>query len=87
MWQAYVNGSSNYWEAGVGIVRVSLEGIKVEKSFRMGFRASNNEAVYKAFLAWLRIARQAKADRLTLWRDSRLIMNQVNGEFETIPEH
>ena len=66
MWQAYVDGSSNCQGAGVGIVRVSPEGIRVEKSFKLGFRASNNEAEYDTLLAWLRIARQVGANRLTL---------------------
>lgn len=54
----------------------------MEKLFKLGFQASNNEAKYKALLAWLRIDRQAGVDRLILLCDSRLIVNQVNGEFE-----
>lgn len=35
----------------MGIVLVSTKGTRVEKSFKLGFQASNNEAEYKAFLA------------------------------------
>lgn len=48
----------------MGIVLVSTKGIRVEKSFKLGFQASNNEAEYKAFLARLWMARHAGADRL-----------------------
>lgn len=80
--QAYVDGSTNGQGAGVGIVLVSLEGIRVEKLFRLGFWASNNEAKYEALLACLRIDKQAGVDRLILLCVSRLIVNQVNGKLE-----
>ena len=82
IWRAYVDGPSNYQWVGVGIVLVSLEDIKVEKSFKLGLRASNNEAEYKAFLAGLRMARPTGANRLRVQCDSRLVVNQVNKEFE-----
>ena len=49
MWGAirggvFVDGASSAMGAGVGIVIVTLEGIRLEYSFRLGFRASNNEA-------------------------------------------
>jgi len=40
---------------GAGIILISPEGIKVEKSFRLGFSTSNNEAEYEALLAGLRM--------------------------------
>ena len=33
VWQVYVDGASNCRGAGVGIILISLEGIRVEKSF------------------------------------------------------
>lgn len=36
---------------GAGIVLISPKGVKVEHSFRLGFRASNNEVEYEALLA------------------------------------
>lgn len=32
---------------------VSLEGVKLEKSLRLGFQASNNKAEYEALIAGL----------------------------------
>ena len=43
-WKVFVNGASNTLGVGVGIIIITPEGIKLEHSFRLGFRASNNEA-------------------------------------------
>ena len=34
---------------------ITLEGIKLDHFFRLGFKASNNEAKYEALLAGLRV--------------------------------
>ena len=41
----------------MGIILISLKGIKVEKSFRLGFLASNNEVEYEALFVGLRMSR------------------------------
>ena len=67
---------------GVGIILISLEGIRMEKSFRLDFQASNNEAEYKTFIAGLQMSKQVRAKRLQLHCDSRLVVSQVNSEFK-----
>ena len=57
IWQMHMDGASNCWGAGVGIILISLKGIKVEKSFRLGFLASNNEVEYEALFVGLRMSR------------------------------
>lgn len=52
-WRVYVNGTSNTRGSGVGIVMVSLKGLRLEKSLRLGFRALNNETKYEAFIVGL----------------------------------
>ena len=49
-----MDGVSSALGAGARIVSISPEGISVEHSFRLGFKASNNEAKYEALLARLR---------------------------------
>ena len=49
-----MDGTSSAMEASVGIVIITLEGIWLEHSFRLGFRASNNEVEYEALLVGLR---------------------------------
>ena len=46
----YVDGATNKRGFRVGLVVVSLEGVIIEKSLRLGFLATNNEAEYKALL-------------------------------------
>ena len=53
-WKVFVDGASNAMGVGAGIVIATPEGIRLEHSFRLGFRASNNEAEYEALLAGLR---------------------------------
>ena len=44
LWKVFVDGESSAIGARAGIVITTLEGIQLEHSFRLGFRASNNEA-------------------------------------------
>ena len=53
-WKVFVDDASSAMRAGVGIVIITLEGIRLEHSFKLGFKASNNEAEYEAFLVGLR---------------------------------
>ena len=49
-WKVYVDGAANQRGSGVGLVLVSPEKITIEKSLRLGFSATNNEAEYEALL-------------------------------------
>ena len=46
-WKVYVDGAVNH--RGSGVVQ-SLERITIEKSLKLGFLATNNEAEYKVLL-------------------------------------
>ena len=54
----------------------------MEHSFRLGFRASNNEAEYEALLAGLRAVLGISARAVEVHSDSRLVVSQVQGSFE-----
>ena len=41
MWKVFVVDASSAMGVGAGIVVITLEGIRLEHSFRLGFRASN----------------------------------------------
>ena len=45
-----MDGAANQRESGVGLVLISLDSIAIEKSLRLGFSATNNEAEYEALL-------------------------------------
>ena len=55
-WRVFVDGASSAMEAGAGIVILTPEGIMLEHSFRLGFKASSNEAEYEALIAGLKTA-------------------------------
>ena len=49
-WELYVDGAANQRGSGVGLIPVSPKKITIEKSFRLNFSATNNEAEYEALL-------------------------------------
>ena len=77
-----MDGMSNARGSGVEVVLVSLEVIRLEKSLRLGFRASNSEVEYEAFIARLRAAQKLRAEEVKVFSDSRLVVSQIDGSFE-----
>ena len=49
-WMVYVDGAANHKGSGVGLVLIFLEKITIEKSLRLGFLVTNNEAKYETLL-------------------------------------
>ena len=49
-WELYVDGAANQQGSRVGLVLVSPERITIEKSLRLNFLATNNEAEYEVLL-------------------------------------
>ena len=49
-WEVYVDGASNQKGSRVGLVLISPEKVVIEKSLRLDFSATNNEAKYEALL-------------------------------------
>ena len=81
-WKVFVDGASNAMGAGAGIVVITLKGIRLEHSFRLGFKVSNNEAEYEAFLAGLRAVLRLGVKDVEIYSDSRLVVYQIIGSFE-----
>ena len=65
--------------AEAGIVIITPEGIRLEHSFKLGFKASNNEAEYEAFLAGLRAVLRLGTKDVEIYSDSRLVVYQTMG--------
>ena len=70
-----MDGASSTMGAGPGIVIITLDGIRLEHSLRLGFRASNNKAKYKALIAKLKAVRDMGARKVKVYSDSRLVVN------------
>ena len=83
-----MDGASSAMGAGVGIVIVTPEGIRLEHSFILRFRASNNEAEYETLLAGLKTILGMGAQNVIAYSDSRMkeyiqVVKQVMGKFCT----
>ena len=77
-----MDGASSAMGASAGIVIITPEGIRLEHSFRLGFKAPNNEAEYEAFIARLRTAFDMGAQDIEVYSDSWLAANQVKSSFK-----
>ena len=75
LWKVFVDGASSALGAGAGIVVITLEGIKLEHSFRLSFKALNNEAKYVALLAGLRVVSDLGAKEVEVYSNSQLVVN------------
>ena len=67
----------------MGIVLVFPEKFTIEKSLRLGFSATNNEAKYKALLVGIAMVQRMGKKTVEMFLDSRLIVGQVRGELES----
>ncbi|XP_030939979.1 uncharacterized protein LOC115964888 [Quercus lobata] len=85
-WKVYVDGATNQRNSRVGLVLISFEGITIEKSLRLGFSATNNEAEYEALLEGMSMVEKLGGKSVNIFSDSRLIVGQVNGELEARDE-
>ena len=81
-WEMYVDGAANQRGSRVGLVLVSPEKITIEKSLRLGFSATNNEAEYKALLMGMMMVQKMGGRTVKVYSDSRLVVGQVRGELE-----
>lgn len=81
-WKVYVDGPGNQVGSGVGLVLISLEKTTIEKSLRLGFSATNNEAKYEALLQGMAMVQKMGGKAIEMFSNSRLVVGQVKGELE-----
>ena len=81
-WEVYVDRASNQKGLGVGLVLISPEKVIVEKSLRLDFLATNNEAEYEALMMGMTMVQRMGGKLVKVFSNSRLIIGQVKGEFE-----
>ena len=65
---------------------MSPEKVVIEKSLRLDFSATNNEAEYKALLEGMAMVQRMGGKSIKLFSDLRLVVGQVRGEFEAKDE-
>ena len=65
---------------------ISPEKVIVEKSLRLDFSATNNEAEYDTLLMGMAMVQRMGGKSVKVFSDSRLVFGQVKGEFEAKDE-
>ena len=85
-WEVYVDGASNQKGSRVGLVLMSPKKVVIEKSLRLDFLATNNEAECEALLEGMAMVQIMGGKSTKLFSDSRLVVGQVRGEFEAKDE-
>ena len=66
----------------MGLVLVSPKKIIIEKSLRLGFSATNNEAEYETLLMGMNMVQKMSGKAVEVFSDSKLIVSQVKEELE-----
>ena len=82
----YFDGALNINGAGASILFITPTKDKLYYVLRIHFPASNNTAEYEACLHGLRIAIELGVKRLMVYRDSTLLINQVNKDWSCSSE-
>ena len=81
-WKVYMDGVANQQGSELGLVLISPKRITIEKSLRLGFFATNNEAEYEALLIRMAMVQKMGGKTVEMFSDSRLVVGQVKGELE-----
>ena len=81
-WKVYVDGAANQRGSGVRLVLLSPEKTIIEKSLRLGFSATNNEAEYESLLQGMAMVQKIGGKIVEMFSDSKLVVGQVKGELE-----
>nr|XP_011459877.1 PREDICTED: uncharacterized protein LOC101294534 [Fragaria vesca subsp. vesca] len=82
LWRLYVDGSVMRNKSGTGIILETPDEFKHKYALEFQFNASNNAAEYETLIGGLQLARGIGVERVEVFSDSQLVVNQVNGSFE-----
>jgi ribonuclease HI len=79
-WRAWFDGSAqpNPGRCGIGAVLSGPAGIRIDIAQPAGY-GNSSEAEYRALIAVLEAAVQAGSHQLTIYGDSQVVVNDVNG--------
>jgi len=87
VWQMFFDGASRIGPkgriiTGMGVVFISPQNHILPRAFYLTEACSNNIAEYNALLIGLQLAHRMGVRYLEAYGDSKLIINQVKGEYE-----
>ena len=78
-WEVYVDGVSNQRGSGVELVLISPEKVVIEKSLRLDFSATNNEAEYEALLVGMAMVQRMGGKSIKLFSDKACHQSSKRG--------
>ena len=81
LWIINFDGSCNKTSAGAG---VWIQNTNQSFSYKLDFPCTNNIAEYEALLLGLQLLKQLEAQKVSILRDSELIIRQIKGEYIAI---
>lgn len=86
-WQLFINGMSNTQGVGASIILIRPNNMEIAYALKFNFKVTNNEVEYDALLAGLGMSLVFGVNHLEIKGDSQLIVNQVNGQFQSRGEN
>ena len=81
-WKLYFDGAANSTRNGVGAVLVSTKGQQIPISIKLNFNYTNNVIEYEACIVGLQVALEFGTYDLSIFRDSLLIISQIEGKWQ-----
>lgn len=86
---AFIDGSSmgNPGEAGFGVVIKDEKGSVLQYYGNYIGQTTNNVAEYQGLIGCLDLVSKFKADSLTVYSDSQLMVRQINGQYRVKQPH
>ncbi|KAL5557742.1 hypothetical protein UlMin_033953 [Ulmus minor] len=80
-WELMFEGAASTKGGGIGVVLIRPESQVLTKTCKLLYSCSNNEAEYEALIIGIQMAEKEDVKRLTIKGDSRLVIQQLKGEF------
>ncbi|XP_038717270.1 uncharacterized protein LOC120010560 [Tripterygium wilfordii] len=81
-WKLFFDGAARKYGAGAGVVFVTPQNEVMPFSFTLMEMCSNNVAEYQALIIGLEMALEMQLGQLEIFRDSKLVINQLLSKYE-----
>jgi hypothetical protein len=85
-WIMYFDGTLNHEGAGAGVLLISPQGEQLKYILQIHYKASNKGSKYEALIHRLRIAVSLGIKRLLAFGDSKVVIEQVNKEWDCVKD-
>jgi ribonuclease HI len=81
MWNMFFHGASSSEGVGVGVVFVSPCQETISLSYKLEFETTNNVVEYEALVLGLRVAKEMGIEEVVVFRDAKLIVQQIRNVY------